>query len=99
MDCRLLRALSTYPLLDSWLKRASIVKWPFSRPLPNLTVFFQVLKEPTLLFDSAYACSLHSFVLMLMVAPNAPDPLVDGPTPLAIYTEPAEDARSGTSTK
>ena len=62
-------------------KRPAISKWSFSKPVLNLTVFFKVLKLPTELAISALASLVYESVSIFKLAPKAPEPLVEVPTP------------------
>ena len=54
----------------------------FNRPVENLRVFFSVPKLPALVAISAKASADGALVVKLRLAPNAPAPLVEVPTPL-----------------
>ena len=70
-----------------------------NKPVPAFMVFFQVLKEPKLLFTWAYFSLLTSLVERWTDAPKAPAPLEEVPTPLCTCTDCNEEATSGISTK
>ena len=57
-------------------------KKPLRVPVLNFKVCFRELNEPMLLFNSRYFSFSVSNVLMLTLAPNAPVPLDEVPTPL-----------------
>ncbi len=63
-------------------------------PVLNFTVCFLVLKEPKELEISANASSETASVKMFKLAPKAPEPLVDVPTPRCNCKFSVEEAKS-----
>ncbi len=79
--------------------RVSTDHLPSIRPVPAITLFFRVLKEPKEALVSANASLRRVLVWIFRLAPNADEPLVEVPTPRWIWMLLTEEAKSGMFTQ
>ncbi len=93
-DLRSAKALSTYPCDEIFDSLPDNSKFSLILPVVNFTVCLRVLNDPKEFEVSPPASSAIASVKIFRLAPKAPDPLVEVPTPRCSCRFSVEEAKS-----